>query len=140
MLARASGDSFYFSGVFPALLVCGLGLASTVAPLTATAMSALPSEHAGLASAVNNDVSRLGGLVAVAVLPALAGMVGRTYLDPAAMGNAFRTAVFIAGAWCGIGAVAAVTGIRNGARSPAGLDEWTHCALDAAPLAVRRPA
>ena len=138
LLARASGDASYVSGVLPAVVVFGLGLATTVAPLTATAMAALPSAHAGLASAVNNDVSRIGGLVAVALLPALAGMAGRTYLHPAAMGAAFRTAVYVTAAWCGAGAVVAALGIRNPRPVPRAGTGCSHCALDAAPLAGSR--
>ena len=62
-----SGD--YLTEVLPAVLVLGLGLVLTVAPLTTTAMVSAPAEHAGMASAVNNDVARTGGLVAVAILP-----------------------------------------------------------------------
>src|SRR5207344_1152242 len=40
------------------------------------------ADHAGIASAVNNDVARFGGLLAVAILPALAGITGSAYLDP----------------------------------------------------------
>ena len=80
------------TGVLPAVLVFGLGLAITVAPLTATALSAAPIEHAGLASAVNNDVARIGGLIAVAVLPALSGISGSAYLHPDQLAAGFRTA------------------------------------------------
>ena len=58
----------------------GFGLAANVAPLTATALSAAPAEHSGIASAVNNDVARTASLIAVAVLPALAGITGEVYL------------------------------------------------------------
>jgi hypothetical protein len=47
--------------VFPAVGVFGLGLAVTVAPLTATVLAAAPARHAGIASAVNNDVARAAG-------------------------------------------------------------------------------
>ena len=66
--------------MLPGVIVLGIGLATMVAPLTATAMGAVPGEHAGLASAVNNDVARVGGLIAVAVLPAIAGITGSSYL------------------------------------------------------------
>jgi EmrB/QacA subfamily drug resistance transporter len=138
LLGRTATDSSYVTGVLPAVLVFGLGLAATVAPLTATALSALPGEHAGLASAVNNDVARLGGLIAVAVLPALAGMHGSVYLQPAALAADFRTAVLIAGAWCAAGGLIAAVGIRNPAPEPAAPapTECFHCALDAAPMAT----
>lgn len=137
LLARTSNSSSYVEAVLPALVVFGLGLAITVAPLTATAMSSVAGDHSGLASAVNNEVARVGGLVAVAVLPALAGIGGSAYLHPAAMASGFRSAVFIAGAWCGVGGLVAALGIRNPAPvapPPVPTPACLHCALDGAPL------
>ncbi len=144
LLGRVTTDSSYASGVLPAVLVFGLGLAITVAPLTATALGAVSAQHSGLASAVNNDVARIGGLIAVAVLPALAGISGTSYLHPAQLSNGFRNAVLISGGLCVVAGVVAALGIRNPARSrpdraaeerhaPA---ESFHCALDAAPLTL----
>ena len=79
------GNGDYLTQVLPAVLVLGLGLAINVAPLTATALSAAPAEHSGIASAVNNDVARTASLIAVAVLPPLAGITGDVYLHPAAL-------------------------------------------------------
>ena len=127
-------------------LVFGLGLAITVAPLTATALGSVPVEHAGLASAVNNDVARVGGLIAVAVLPAMAGISGTSYLHPAELSSGFRRAVLIAALTCVAGGVIAAVGIRNPTPETAppkeampGVParvECLHCALDAAPLAT----
>jgi len=66
----------YLTEVLPGVLVFGLGLAATVAPLTSTALAAAPNRRAGIASAINNDVARAAGLIAVAVLPAAAGITG----------------------------------------------------------------
>ena len=82
LLTLVTSGSSYVLYVLPAVVVFGLGLAITVAPLTATAMSSAPADHAGIASAVNNDVARFGGLLAVAILPALAGITGSAYLRP----------------------------------------------------------
>jgi hypothetical protein len=125
--------------VLPAVIVFGLGLAITVAPLTATAMSSAPAEHSGIASAVNNDVARFGGLLAVAVLPALAGITGTSYLHPDALAAGFRTAALISGALCAAGGVLAAFTITNPKRvaPPAGApapEELLHCGLDAPPL------
>ncbi|HEX8769394.1 MAG TPA: DHA2 family efflux MFS transporter permease subunit, partial [Acidimicrobiales bacterium] len=65
------GDD-YFSAILPAVFVFGLGMALTVAPLTAAVLGSLEDSAAGIASGVNNAVARLAGLLAVAVLPALA--------------------------------------------------------------------
>jgi len=147
LLARAATDRSYASGVLPAVIVFGLGLAITVAPLTATALAAAPREHAGMASAVNNDVARVGSLIAVAVLPALTGMSGTSYLHPASMSASFRSAVLLAGAACVAGGVVAAVGIRNppapeGRAGATGHEpaQCLHCALDGAPLATEPAA
>jgi EmrB/QacA subfamily drug resistance transporter len=139
LLTRATYGSSYVVYVLPAVLVFGLGLAITVAPLTATAMSSAPAEHSGLASAVNNDVARFGGLLAIAVLPALAGITGTVYLHPDALAAGFRTAVLIAAGLCAAGGLLAAFTITNPPRVPrrAGApapEECLHCGLEAPPL------
>jgi hypothetical protein len=95
------------------MLVFGVGLAITVAPLTSTAMSAAPSEHAGVASAVNNAVARAAGLIAVTVLPLLAGLTGAAALQPHHFAAGFRVAIVIAGCTCAAGGLLAAATIRN---------------------------
>ena len=72
------------------MIVFGLGLTLTVAPLTATVLAAAPARYAGIASGVNNAISRGAGLLAIAVIPGLAGLTGGTYLDPVAFATGFR--------------------------------------------------
>ena len=109
--AGPSGD--YATEVLPGVLVLALGLAITVAPLTATALSSAPVEHAGVASAVNNDVARAGGLIAVALLPALSGLSGHSYLHPVEFATGFRLAVLIAGAAAAFGGLLAAVLVQN---------------------------
>lgn len=138
LFARITASGSYLTEVLPAVTVLGLGLAATVAPLTSTALSSARSSHAGMASAVNNDVARAAGLIAVAVLPAAAGIAGTAYLVPAEFSAGFHTAVLICAALCLLaGALAAAT-IRNPrlAPLPAPPDKpWRHCAVDAPPPA-----
>jgi EmrB/QacA subfamily drug resistance transporter len=141
LLTFATHGSDYVVYVLPAVLVFGLGLAITVAPLTSTAMSSAPSEQSGIASAVNNDVARFGGLLAVAVLPALAGITGTSYLHPHALAAGFRTAVLIAAALCVAGGLLAAVTISDPARQAAvpapEPAECLHCGLEAPPLTTR---
>src|ERR1019366_1898496 len=82
LLTRATHHRHSLTEVLPAILVFGVGLAITVAPLTSTALGAAPAEHAGVASAVNNVVARAAGLLAVAILPLVAGITGAAALQP----------------------------------------------------------
>jgi EmrB/QacA subfamily drug resistance transporter len=70
MLARTDASVNYLTQILPALVVFGLGLAATVAPLTATVLSSVEPGHSGLASGVNNAVARVAGLLAIAALGA----------------------------------------------------------------------
>jgi EmrB/QacA subfamily drug resistance transporter len=71
MLLRVGSDADYLTEVLPAVLVFGLGLAATVAPLTATVLDSVEERRVGIASGVNNGVSRVAGLLAIAVLGAI---------------------------------------------------------------------
>jgi EmrB/QacA subfamily drug resistance transporter len=86
------GDS-YVTSVLPPILVFAAGLTLVVAPVTATVLAAADARHAGIASGINNAVARVGSLLAVALLPLIAGLEGDSFYDPASMTDGFRIAM-----------------------------------------------
>lgn len=95
LLGRLGPDASYLTDVLPAVALFGLGLAGTVAPLTATVLDAADDRHVGIASGVNNAIARAAGLLAVALIPAVSGISGQVYTDPPAFSAGYRTAMTI---------------------------------------------
>jgi EmrB/QacA subfamily drug resistance transporter len=137
LFVRIGPDGNYLTEVLPAVVVFGLGLAATVAPLTATVLAAAPAGNAGMASAVNNDVARAAALIAVAVLPAASGLTGSAYLQPARFAAGFHTAVLTSAALCVLGGAVSALAIRNTRRAP---DPRRRPQPAAAPPAAPTPA
>jgi EmrB/QacA subfamily drug resistance transporter len=116
LLVRIGAHASYPTDVLPALLVFSLGLSATVAPLTATVLAAAPPHQVGVASAVNNDVARAAGLLAVAVLPGLAGITPKAYDSAAALSTGFHHAVLISAGLCALGGL--LSAVLIGKRLP----------------------
>ncbi|MCV7402580.1 DHA2 family efflux MFS transporter permease subunit [Mycobacterium fragae] len=112
LMARIAPGASYLGAVLPAVVVFGVGLAITVAPLTAAVLAAVSDNRAGTASGVNNAIARLAGLLAVAVLPVAAGMRAGAGQP---LGHSFAVAMLIAAAVAATGGIAAALTIRTSA-------------------------
>jgi EmrB/QacA subfamily drug resistance transporter len=120
MLSRIGPDAPYLTRVLPAALVLGVGLALTVAPLTATALGSVDDAYAGIASGVNNAVARAAGLLSVAVLPLAAGLGTGSLTDPGDLAPAYRNAMMICAALLVVGGAVAAVAVPSRLGRPAG--------------------
>jgi EmrB/QacA subfamily drug resistance transporter len=112
LYTRIEPGADYVSAVLPGAIVFGVGITLLVAPLTATVLASVSSHQAGVASGVNNAVARLAGLLAVAVIPGVAGITAAQ--QGVGFGPGFATALEIAAGLCAVGAVIAFATIRTG--------------------------
>jgi EmrB/QacA subfamily drug resistance transporter len=108
--------------ILPGLIVGGLGLATVMAPTTATAMSAVPVDKAGVGSAVINSMRQVGGSLGIAIMGALVATAVTVNpfspRYPAEFVSGYHRALEVGAAILIVGAVVAVTTIRNVAREP----------------------
>jgi EmrB/QacA subfamily drug resistance transporter len=141
LLTRIGPGASYLVDVVPGVLFLGLGLSLTVAPLTTTVLGAASAEHAGVASAINNAVARAAGLVAVAVLPLIAGISGDDYQHPLEFASGFRIAMMVCSALLVAGGITGALTIRNPRPEPVSTppDGRHYCAVDGPPIAAARP-
>ncbi|HXD60830.1 MAG TPA: MFS transporter [Lacisediminihabitans sp.] len=105
MLTWIDESANYWTQVLPGTVVFGLGLSITVAPLTAAILGSIDESQAGIGSAINNAVSRVAGLVAVAML----GIIVGAKLDV----SGFHRGLVVTGALLIAGGVISALGIRN---------------------------
>jgi len=144
LLARIGPRASYLTDVLPGVLALGLGLSLTVAPLTATALGSVDERHAGIASGVNNAVARAAGLLAVAVLPLVAGLGAGTLTDPAVLAPTYRAAMRVCAGLLLAGAAIAAVGVPGRAAAAARPTEAQarpvrrYCAIAGTPLYPRR--
>ncbi len=120
LMAGIEAGVSYGTRVLPAVVLVGLGLATTVAPLTSTALGSVDDRHAGVASGVNTTVSRAAQLAAVAVLPAAVGLTGDDFLRPQTFSDGFRSAMLITAVLAAAGGLIAWATVRNPERVPEG--------------------
>jgi MFS family permease len=114
LLLRISTDAGYARGVLPGLLVFALGLSLLVAPLTAAVLAAVPDEFGGVASAVNNSVARVAGLLATAALPAVLGAAASETLAGTPLLDGFRRVLIASAGLCVAGAATTFVFVRRG--------------------------
>ena len=107
LCTRVASDQAYWTSVFPAVTVMALGMAIAVAPLTSAVLASVDSEHTGMVSGFNSALSRIGGLIAVALLGAVLAAEGPALL------SAFSTALLIAAATASLGGAAAFAGLMK---------------------------
>jgi len=140
LLTRIGPNASYLADVLPAVLLFGLGLSMTVAPLTATVLASADDRHAGVASGVNNATARAAGLLAVAGLPAAVGLSGAALHSAALLASGFHAAMVICSALMALAAVASAALIdsdvlRPQAGQPVPEPECLiNCAIGAPPL------
>jgi EmrB/QacA subfamily drug resistance transporter len=116
LAVRIGPGASYWMSVLPVAVLFGLGLASLLPPLTATAMNSAPDSLAGLASGVNNAVARVAGLLWIAALPPLTGLTGAAYTDPVQFHSSFAQISWICAAAFACAAVLAATFISGPGR------------------------
>ena len=141
LAVRIGSHAGYWTAVLPVAVLFGLGLASLVPPLTATAMNSAPDSLAGLASGVNNAVARVAGLLWIAALPPLTGLTGAVYADPVQFRSSFVEISWICAAAFACAAVLAatfITGPRRPTLSPRLALIQTPVPHLACPVAFRR--
>ncbi|MGM7671585.1 MFS transporter [Microbacterium sp. A93] len=105
LLLTVSSSFNYWWQVLPAMIVMGLGLSLTVAPLTSAVLGAIDENRSGIASAVNNAISRVAGLIVVAMLSTIVG--GMLDLD------GFHSAAWVTAALMALGGIVSFIGIRR---------------------------
>ncbi len=116
LLARIHPGASYWTDVLPGTIVFGLGMAFTVAPLSTAVLGAVDDRHKGLGSGVNNAVSRIAGLLAVALIPVAAGFASAGTIRGAAFEAGFRRSMWIAAGLCFVGGLVSFVSIRDSVR------------------------
>ena len=112
----------FWTQMLPGVVLFGLGLAIIVTPLTSAVLAAVAPSQSGIGSAINNAVSRIAGLIAVA----LAGVIAGGAID----NDSFRRLALVTAAAFAVGGVIAAIGIRNPAKpaKPVAAEAMAHCA------------
>jgi EmrB/QacA subfamily drug resistance transporter len=130
LLSGIGPDTTWAWDVAPGAIVFGLGLTAFVAPLTASVMGSVDDAHVSTGSGVNNAVARTGGLVAVAFVPAVAGLTGA--VGPGETTDAYRTAMVVVAVLAVVAALVSAVGLRAPVTRRSARDRI--CPVDGSPL------
>ena len=123
MMSSIGPGVSFVRDVLPATIVFGLGLATTVAPVTTAALGTVPDARAGAASGTNNAVARTGQLLAVAAVPLIVGLTGDGLSDPVQLDQHFGAAVRVGAAMVALGGVFAFLLFRDDDLSAAAVED-----------------
>ncbi len=115
LFLRVGMTASYLADLLPALVVFSLGLATTVAPLTATVLADADETDAGIASAINNAIARVGGLIGISAVGAIVvgSLSGDSFAANQASVDAFHEAMMICALLVAGGGIVAAFGIEN---------------------------
>jgi EmrB/QacA subfamily drug resistance transporter len=161
-IGQMGADPNYVTAVLPGVIVFGLGLSATVAPLTNTVLGAVPQHNAGVASGINNQISRVAALLAIAVIGAVVSarfksVLGNDSVAPLSGGppdvvnasvSGFHAGMVVAGSLVIVGGLISLLGIVNPPREvehpeyeELGAVRLAHpCPEGRAPAATAQPA
>jgi EmrB/QacA subfamily drug resistance transporter len=122
LMRPVSGHFDFWTQLLPGLVLFGFGLTITVTPLTSAVLAAVDPAQSGIGSAINNAVSRIAGLIGVA----LAGVIAGGSLDY----GSFRRVALVTAALFAVGGLVAAIGIRNPAKpvTPVAVEAIARCA------------
>ncbi|HEX4059118.1 MAG TPA: MFS transporter [Galbitalea sp.] len=106
----------YWTQMLPGVILFGIGLSATVAPLTSTILGSISETQAGIGSAINNAVSRVAGLITIACLGFIVGASAGSASDPQLTLAGFHRSLIAIAALLIVGGVVSLIGIQNSPR------------------------
>ncbi len=118
LATRIGPGASYVTDVLPTVVLFGLGMSATVAPLTATVLASADVRHAGVASGVNNAVARAAGLLAVAGLPLAVGLTSAGFRERGSFQSGFQAAMVVCAGLLVAAAVLSAVTIDNAVLRP----------------------
>jgi MFS family permease len=115
LFLRCGIETSFLTDLLPALVVFAVGLSITVAPLTATVLADADETDAGIASAINNAIARVAGLIGISGIGAIVAgiLIGDTFEPNSQSVHGFHVAIVICACLVAAGGLVGLFGIRN---------------------------